>query len=915
MRTDPVCYLLFWLCLLGGCAQPKNVRLVDLQIEMRDEPDGIGCVNPRFSWRLKTDAADVYQEAYRIEVAASLSDLEQRGNLCWDSGRIDSEQSVLIPYTGKELQSGKAYFWRVSVWTNEEVLCESLPQKYSMGLLDRSEWLADWIGINDSVKLIEDETRLSARYLRKEFMIDRKIKRAMLYMCGLGSSFCYLNGQPVREGTIYHPPALFFKTLYYQTFDVGYLLQEGDNAIGVVLGNGRFQSLDSKTLRGVEVPRLLLQLNVEYEDGGMEQVVSDLTWTGTNNGPVIANNEYDGEEFDANLDLGPWTEHGYDDSGWRPVDPMSDPKGKLTALAMEDVCVMDEIRPVSLKAVAPEKYILDMGQNMVGWLHVKLKGKKNVPVTLRFAELLEEGDTTLFVKNLREAKATDLYIPAADGFFEWEPRFVFHGFRFVEITGIDYQPEVGDFTGKVAYDKMETIGSFETSDRMINQIYKNAYWSIRGNYRGMPVDCPQRDERQGWLGDRQATVLGESFIFHNALLYGKWLKDIEDSMSEKGQISVVSPRYWTIYSDDPAWSSTYFYVADMLYTQFGDERAIRMHYPSMKRWIEYMIKNQMKDYIIENDTFGDWCVPPESPELIHSKDPKRVTSGAVINTPVFYDLLHLMAKFSRISGVGADAASYMELATRVKEAYNKRYFDYQTAQYGNQTVTANALALRLGLVPNEYEMKVFDNIVFNIEKENNGHLSSGIVGLRYLMRTLTQYGALDLAYKLVTNDTYPSWGYMVKKGATTIWELWNGDTADPAMNSANHVMLLGDLVTWFYEDLAGIKNDPQAVGFKKVLMQPEFPVQLNYVRASYRSPYGLIRSAWVRDGDEIEWNITVPPNSSAMIKLRVPFEIRAKQGRISLKAERIHEQWGISVGAGSYLLRFHYPPFPVRIGV
>jgi alpha-L-rhamnosidase len=450
---------------------------------------------------------------------------------------------------------------------------------------------------------------------------------------------------------------------------------------------------------------------------------------------------------------------------------------------------------------------------------------------------------------------------------------------------------------------MATTGAFETSNELVNQIYKNAYWGIRGNYRGMPTDCPQRDERLGWLGDRATGAHGESFIFNNVLLYNKWIKDIEDSMNENGSISVVSPRYWTIYNDDVTWPSAFFYISDMLYRQFGDPSAIKLHYPAMKRWVQHQIDTQMKDYILMKDTYGDWCMPPESQELIHSRDPLRRTSGQVLSTTVFYSILQLMSEFAVLNGIPSDATAYKDLAAKIRDAYNQKFFNPETAQYDNNTVTANILSLQLGLVPDGFEERLFANIADKTENELGGHVSTGVLGIQHLMRGLTKYNRVDLAYRILTNETYPSWGYMVKKDATTIWELWNGDTADPAMNSANHVMLLGDLVIWFFENLAGIQNDPQSVGFKQIRMKPVFPPGLDKVNASYQSPYGLIKSNWIRNGDRFTWFITIPANTTATIELPKSFNIRPVKHPGLVSFERTNDLVVIKLNSGQYEIR------------
>ena len=903
-------FLLFSILLcLAGCTMnsgTENLKIISLQTEMRENPDGIAAAKPRFSWKLTSDKPNVMQIAYKIDVATSKEGLNAGSDLLWTSGRVESDGSVLIEYSGKPLESGKVYYWRVTVWTNQNEEVQSDLQHWSMALLYDTGWKAKWIGINDpeNLKVEENRTSLPARYLRKEFKTESKVKRAVLFVSGLGSSVCYLNGNVVGDDVFGPLPTWYDASVSYLTYDVTSLVKDKENVIGIALGNGRFLTMREKGMVGFGLPRLIAQLDIEYENGKHELVVSDESWMVTNKGPIVENNEFDGEIYDANLELGRWTEVGYDTSSWRKADCMEAPKGKLVAQLSPSLKVMEEIKPVSVKAVGDGRYIVDMGQNMVGWLLVRLNGKKNKPIIMRFAEVLKENATELYVANLRSALARNIYTPAVDGRFEWEPTFVYHGFRFVEISGIDYEPTVEDFTGKVIYDEMATIGTFKTSDDMINKIYENACWGIRGNYRGMPTDCPQRDERLGWLGDRTTGAYGESFIFNNALMYNKWLVDIEESMNENGSISVVSPRYWTIFNDDVTWPAAYFYVAEMLYKQFGDASSIKARYPSMKRWVQYMMNTQMQDYIMMKDTYGDWCMPPESPELIHSQDPSRKTNGQVLSTTVFYSILQLMEKFALMNELLDDAREYKEFASKMKEAYNTKFFNAETAQYDNNTVTANVLSLMLGLVPDGYEEKVFANIVEKTEGDCKGHVSAGVLGIQHLMRGLTKFGGLELAYKIVTNETYPSWGYMVNNGATTIWELWNGNTADPAMNSRNHVMLLGDLLIWYYENLAGIKNDPSSSAFKKIWMEPSFPEKLTHVNASYDSPYGKIKSHWKREGNRLVWDIIIPANTTATVKLPLKFGVRIDESQQGIhRVVKTGDSLIIALGSGAYTLQ------------
>jgi len=895
------------ILLINGCKefQSSSVMFTAIMTEMQKNPEGVSAAKPRFSWKFTSDKPDVKQTAYQIEVAATEEDLKTGSNLLWNSGRIESDQSLLIEYNGLPLESGKKYYWRATIWTNAEGKTQSDIQYWSMALLKESDWKAKWIGLNDieKLKVIENRTILPARYLRKEFEAEGKPRRAVLYVSGVGSSVCYINGNTVGNDIFGPLPTWYDASVPYLTYDVTDLIQKGENAIGVALGNGRYLTMRERGMFGFGLPRLIAQLDIEYANGKHSTIISDESWKATNKGPITENNEFDGEQYDARLDLGNWAQNGYNASVWQNAELMEAPKGKLTAQLSPSLKVMEEIKPISVKSVGKGKYIVDMGQNMVGLQQVRLRGKKDQPITMRFAEVLKDNGTELYLDNMRSALVTDIYTPANDSEFTWEPTFVYHGFRFMEISGLDYEPSITDFTGKVVYDEMATIGTFETSNEIINKIHKNAYWGIRGNYRGMPTDCPQRDERLGWLGDRTTGAYGESFLFDNALMYKKWLVDIEESMNDNGSISVVSPRYWTIFNDDVTWPAAYFYVADMLYQQFGDDYSIRHRYPSMKKWINHMTNNNMVDYIMVKDTYGDWCMPPESPELIHSQDPSRKTNGQVLSTTVFYSILELMQKFALMNNLPEDAKSFSELAAKMKEAYNKKFFNPATAQYDNNTVTANMLSLQLGLVPEGYEDRVFANIIEKTEVDCKGHVSAGVLGIQHLMRGLTQHGGLELAYKIVTNDTYPSWGYMIKNGATTIWELWNGDTADPAMNSRNHVMLLGDLLIWFYENLAGIKNDSSDVAFKKIIMEPVFPEKLDYVNASYNSPYGTIESKWKRSGNKLAWDITIPANTTATVKLPLKYGVNANPNQTGVHSvKESGDKLIIELGSGKYTL-------------
>jgi alpha-L-rhamnosidase len=848
----------------------EKVLLQNLRCEMLANPEGIDVTTPRLSWVLSGDQRGIAQTAYQILVASSPEKLAANEGDLWNSGKVSSSQSIHVAYAGVPLKSRKECFWKVKTWTTNGESAWSKPAFWSMGLLNYVDWKGRWIGLDRAFPWDRENTfsKLSARYLRKEFDAKKEIKQAKAYIIGLGLYELYLNGQRIGDQVLAPAPTDYTQGVKYNTFDVTANLKKGTNAIGTVLGNGRYytmrQNYKPYKIKTFGYPKLLFQLEIEYADGTSETIKTDDAWKITPDGPIRANNEYDGEEYDARKEMPGWNKTGFDDSNWVKAEYVQEARGNFEAQMNENMKVMGTVKPVSVTELKPGTHILDMGQNMVGWLQMKVKGSKGDSVKLRFAESLQEKGE-LFVANLRDAKVTDVYILKGEGGEVWEPSFVYHGFRFVEVTGYPGTPTANDFEGKVVYDNLETTGTFETSSPTINQVYTNAYWGIRGNYKGMPIDCPQRNERQPWLGDRTTGAYGESFIFDNAKLYAKWLDDIKQSQKEDGAIPDVAPAFWRYYGDDVTWPGTYLTVADMLYQQYGDKRSIEKHYDSMKKWMKYMEGKYMKGYTIAKDRYGDWCVPPESEELIHSQDPARKTDGEVLATATYYHMLDLMQKFAKLVNKPQDAKEFAELAANVKYAFNNKFLDKESLQYSNNTVTANILPLSFGMVPQGAEDEVFKNIVDKTMIENKGHISTGVIGTQWLMRGLTNHGRPDIAFKLATNRDYPSWGYMAENGATTIWELWNGNTADPGMNSQNHVMLLGDLVVWYYENLAGIKSGLDSPGFKQIEMKPLMVDGLDHVKASFLSMYGPIRSDWRKNGEQFSWNITVPGNTKAEV--------------------------------------------------
>ena len=712
----------------------------------------------------------------------------------------------------------------------------------------------------------EEARALPGRLIRKEFSAKKDIDRATAYVAGLGLSELYLNGSKVGDQVLSPNLTDYDKHVQFVTYDITSQLRAGKNAVGLMLGNGRYWAPRLKIpipSRSFGYPKALVQIQIDYRDGSSATVVSDQSWKLSTDGPIRANNEYDGETYDARAEQFGWAEPGFKDKNWKAADLVAAPSGELVSQEAEPLRVVETLQPVKVTQLHPGIFIYDMGQNMVGWCRLNVKGPAGTAITLRHAETLTD-DGELYTANLRSARATDIYTLRGGGGETYEPRFTYHGFRFVEVRGYPGTPDIHSLEGRVVHDSMEQTADFTSSDAMLNQIHHNVFWGVRGNYRSIPTDCPQRDERQGWLGDRSVVCRSETYLFNVAAFYSKWERDLSDSQSAEGTIPDVSPNYWKIYSDDVTWPSTFLQVPAMLYDQYADLSVIERYYQPMRRWIAHMTAF-LKDGLLNKDTFADWCVPPEDPKLVHSKDPARQTSGALLATAYFYRMNQQMARFARLLGKETEAADYERTAAEIKAAFNNAYFHPDTAIYGNGTQTASILPLAFGMVEPEAQKRVFDALVANIETKSDGHVATGLVGVQWLMRTLTENGRPDLALQVATQPTYPGWGYMVSQGATTVWELWNGNTAEPSMNSGNHVMQIGDLGLWMYEDLAGIRADPENPGFRHTLIHPYPTPKLTNVKASHKSLYGLIGSAWRRENGTLHLDVIIPPNTTATI--------------------------------------------------
>lgn len=886
MSIKPALRLSLLLLLLPIMASAK-VKVTSPTVENLINPLGIDTTTPRFSWQTVSDKNNTLQTSYQIIVASTREKLYHDEGDLWNSGVVSSDHQLWIRYSGKALRPNQRAWWKVRVTTNKGKSDWSEPQLFSIGLLMESQWRGRWIGV-DTLQNGEHagmHPLVAARRLRKEIHLRGQVARATAYVAGVGLYQFFVNGEKLGANYVLQPtPSDYRKSIYYNTYDVTSQLQkDSTTCVAIELGNGHFFPPRQEKFYKAPVfglPKCRINIVIEYADGKKETISTDDKWKISTDGPIRNNNEYDGEFYDSRMEQKGWTKAGYDDSSWRFAQRVSIPEGELRA-QMQPPMVADRYgKPLSMKQVGG-KTILDFGQNMAGYVRMKVQGNSGDTICIRFAERLNP-DGSIYTANLRNALSRDYYVCNGKESNTWyNPTFVWHGFRYAEVSGLK-NAKTDDFEAYTVGDEMETTGSFACSDTILNKVMHNAYWGVKSNYKGVPVDCPQRNERQPWLGDRTVGSLGESFMFNNERLYTKWMRDISEGERQDGVISSVTPAFWNYYDENMTWPAVFPFTCEMLYRQFGNPQPIIESYPAIKKWLNHMLSECSSDGIITKDKYGDWCVPPEKLELIHSQDPSRQTNGTLISTAYGVEVLRLMTKFAKLQGFNTEAAHWDSIRRNMIEAFNEKFLTVKRGTsprpghvlypdsvfYGNNTATANLLPLAFGMVPDSVKKDIVDNIVTNIITRGKGHVTCGVIGISWLLRSLSDNGFADVAYLLATNSTYPSWGYMAEQGATTIWELWNGDKANPAMNSGNHVMLLGDLVTWAYQYLAGIRQTDNSVGYKHIVLKPSFEIQDCFnVEANYQTPYGTVCSCWKKTLQKLEWDVEIPANTTADVYL------------------------------------------------
>ena len=840
----------------------------NLTCEYRTNPLGIDVLQPRLSWQLESNERGTRQSAYRILVAASASYLSG-GSALWDSGKVASDRSIHVRYEGPGLGSGQRLYWKVWVWDESGREAESTPAWWEMGLLERTDWQGQWIGAFFSGG---PRTTSPAPYLRKEFKVTKPIASARLFATALGLYETYLNG--VRAGDALLTPGWtdYGKRIQYQVYDVSDLIQAETNAWGAVLGDGWGVGHIAWVgrQRYTDRPKFLAQIILTYSDGSQETIGTDQSWKVTQ-GAILESDMLMGESYDARRELTGWCETGYDDASWWPAEVFEDPKdAALVATNGPAVKRQEELRPVSINKIPDfvnPRWIFDLGQNMVGWIRLCVQGKKGTTVSIRYAEVLNP-DGTLYTANLRSARNTDYYTLKGGEEEIWEPHFLFHGFRYIELLGFPGTPTEETVTGIVVHSDIPQTGSFECSDPLINQLQHNIVWGQKGNFVDVPTDCPQRDERLGWTGDAQVFIRTAAYNRNVAGFFTKWTRDLEDAQFPDGAYPAVAPNpaAWAIGDGGPAWADAGVICPWTIYECYGDIGLLEARYESMQRFIEFLSqtsRNGLRCYADYTGWhgFGDWLA------LDGSDGREGGTSKELIGTAFFAYSSHLLAKIAGLLGRDKDAEHYNGLSRQAREAFVE-HFVLPDGTIKGGTQTSYVLALHFDLLPQDLRSIAVSELVRNIEQRDN-HLSTGFVGTPYLNRVLSEAGHLDTAYGLLKQTTWPSWLYSVTQGATTIWERWDGWThdkgfQDQGMNSFNHYAY-GAVGAWMYAVIGGIDLDPEHPGYKHIMMHPQPGGGLTHAKAGLYSMYGLIRSDWALQKDTFDWQITVPASTTASV--------------------------------------------------
>lgn len=878
LKSTAISVLLLF-CLTAGALHvlASQVQVADLRCEHLANPLGIDAIQPRLSWKMEDSAAErgQRQKAFQVLVASSSELLaKNRGDL-WDSGKVASDQSVLVAYAGAALDSRQACWWKVRVWDKDGAKSDwSAPASWTLGLLHSNDWQAQWISTAKGTG-----TNKSEPWFRKTFTLPKAPVRAVAYVASIGYHELYVNGRKVSDAVLTPSVVNYRKRVRYLTYDVTPLLHKGANSIGLWLGSG-WSTLDTYHLK--DGAMVLAQLEAELPGGGSQRLVTDATWK-THDSPirVVGSSNpgrYGGEIYNATLDQPDWCQPRFDDTGWEPVKVFPPQPQTLSAEMIEPNRLLDVLKPVAITHPTNGAVRIDLGRSFTGWLDLPLRGTNGQKITLEYSE--RENEDCSF--NQR-----DVYICAGREGECFQNHFNYRAFRWVTVRGLDELPATNEITGRLARTAYRVAGSFDCSDPLLNQIYQACQWTFQSlSINGYTVDCPHR-EKLGYGGDAHATCETGLTQFDLGAFYTKWLMDWRDCQEPSGEMPQNAPQ--CMGGGGPGWGGICVVLPWELYLRQGDKGILEASYPSIQKWLTFLDSkssgNLLHPFIAFDSGTTDWSFLGDWVAPGRGQGPgERVDDNTVLFFNNCYWLLNLdlAAQIADVLGKGDDAARYRARQTEVSRTVQAQFFNPTNNSYANGEQPYLVFPLITGVTPSELRPRVEKQLVYTILETDKGHINSGLHGCWLLLDYLTANDRNDLVYTMVSQTNYPGWGYMMAQGATTIWEEWNGN------NSRLHSTLLA-VGNWFSEGIAGLRPDPAQPGYKRFLVQPAPVGGLTWARASFESPYGLIRSEWRIENGIFKLDLQVPPNSRAVVALptRAAAWVR-EQGRLATKSSGVH---------------------------
>jgi len=872
--TIVVCLFLF--ITVGITAQ--NFSVVNLRCEYQQNPVGVASAKPAFSWELVSTRQNVLQTAYRILVADDSSLLQHNTGNVWDSKKVYSAASIQVSYNGKPLQSGRKYYWKLMSWDNNGNTSEWSDMAYwQMGLLTVADWKnAKWIGyeiLPDSNKIIpfahgKGKKEWGLRkdvlpMLRKDFTVSKPVKKATAFISGLGHFDMSINGEKTGDHFLDPGWTQYSKHAFYVSFDITGQLRQGDNCMGVMLGNG-FYYIPGERYRKLTgafgYPAMICRVNIEYADGSSNDIVSDESWK-TAPSPIVFSSIYGGEDYNANLEQQGWNKPGFDDSKWKPAVAGTGPP-LLEPQAEEPLKIMQHFSPVKKTTLKPGVWLYDLGQNFSGIPSITVSGEKGDTVRIIPAELINEDGSANQKGSGGPSYFT--YILKGMGKETWHPQFSYYGFRYLQVEAAvpagapnqDRLPVIENIEGLHIRNAANIAGAFTSSNKLFNQTFDLINWAIRSNTMSVFTDCPHR-EKLGWLEETQLVGSSVQYNLDIAGLCRKVIKDMMNAQTADGLMPEIAPEYVQFdepFRDSPEWGSASIILPWYNYQWYADKQTLAEAYTMMQRYIAYLHKKSDNYILLQG--LGDWYdIGPNHPGV------SQLTPMGVTGTATFYYDLTIVKQVAQLLNKPADAKKYAALALAVKKSFNEKFFNAAAKEYATGSQAANAMALFMGLVEPQYRKAVVNNLVKDIRTRGNA-LSAGDIGYRYVLRALEDAGRSDIIFDMNSRNDVPGYGYQLAHGATALTESWQ---AYPSVSN-NHFML-GHLMEWFYAGLAGIKQAEGSAGYKKIIIHPQPVGDITHTKAEYHSAYGLIKSEWTRTSGTFTLKITIPANTTAEIYL------------------------------------------------